>query len=526
MLSRRYFWLLAPPILALTSLAWLMSAVTAAPQANLGGVVTDSSGSPVAGATVRIRATENVTTTNPQGYFTLGGLVEGQPVEITAWADGFYIASQIVTPTFSGLELALRSYHRVDNPDYDWASPAVCETCHPMLIPQWTANAHGMAGSNARFFSLYNGSDLTGTTVVAPGYQLDFPGTAGNCANCHAPGAGVDGFSTTDMNQVRGLVTAGIHCDFCHKIGGVYINPATDSVYPNMPGVLSLRMLRPPPGDNIFFGPYDDVHDPDTYLPAMQQSRYCAPCHQFSFWGTPIYESYNEWLNSAYAEAGITCQACHMPPNGDNYFALPEQGGLWHPVERIPSHLDLGIKDTDFMSGAVSMTVSADTTFDSILVSVTLKNVAAGHHIPTDHPGRHLILTVSALDEDGLPLPPILGDTVPIWGGSQAGQPGKAFAKVLKDAFTGELPVVSYWKQTFIASDNRIPASGSDRSLYGFAAPNGGGPVTVKVELRFRRNFQAEMDRRGWNGEDIIMAEKTLPVSTNGGIYLPVMVRK
>ncbi len=144
------------------------------------------------------------------------------------------------------------------------------------------------------------------------------------------------------MNDVRDVITAGIHCDYCHKIGGVYLNPATDSVYANVPGAQSQRLLRPPPGDNIFFGPYDDIHDPDTYLPVISESRFCAPCHQFSFWGTPIYESYDEWLASPYAEAGITCQDCHMPPTGDTYFALPEVGGLEHPPETIPSHLQLG----------------------------------------------------------------------------------------------------------------------------------------------------------------------------------------
>jgi hypothetical protein len=506
-------------------LALLILEVAASPVASLSGTVAEADGSPVSGATVRIRASDNVTTTDTDGKFTLSGLDEGQQVEVTAWADGYYTASALVTPSSTGLVLTLRLYHSVDNSDYEWAAPSVCDSCHPMLTLQWTANAHGGAVSNPRFFSLYNGTDISGTAVVAPGYMLDFPGTTGNCANCHAPGAGVDGFSTTDMNQVRGETAAGIHCDYCHKIGGVYINPATGTVYPNMPGALSQRMLRPPTGEDIFFGPYDDIPDPDTYLAEMEQSQYCAPCHQFSFWGTPIYESYNEWLNSPYAEAGVTCQACHMPPNGDNYFALPEMDGLWHPAERIPSHLDLGLKDIGFMTGTVGMTVTADMIGNAVVVNVVLENVAAGHHVPTDHPGRHLILTVAALDENGQPLPLILGDTVPAWGGEQAGMPGKAFAKVLEDALTGDFPVVSYWKQTFVASDNRIPALSSDISIYSFTAPSGGNPVTVTAELRFRRSFEAEMEARGWDDADIVMAEKTLFILPGWEIYLPVIGR-
>jgi hypothetical protein len=88
---------------------------------------------------------------------------------------------------------------------------------------------------------------------------------------------------------------------------------------------------------------------------------------------------------------------------------------------------------------------------------------------------------------------------------------GNSFAKVLEDALTGDFPVVSYRKQTFIVSDNRIPALSSDRSQYLFAALAPGSPVTVTAELRFRRNFQADMDVRGWDEADIVMAKKPSP---------------
>jgi len=54
-----------------------------------------------------------------------------------------------------------------------------------------------------------------------------FPGTAGNCATCHAPGAAVNKPFTADMNELSGVETEGVFCDFCHKIGNAYLNPAT-----------------------------------------------------------------------------------------------------------------------------------------------------------------------------------------------------------------------------------------------------------------------------------------------------------
>jgi hypothetical protein len=182
-------------------------------------------------------------------------------------------------------------------------------------------------------------------------------------------------------------------------------------------------------------------------------------------------------------------------------------GGLAHPPDRIPSHLDLGARSLDLLQNTVTITLHVEQVAGVVSVTVTITNTGAGHHVPTDHPGRHLILTVVAEDGQGQALTLQAGPLVPEWGGAQAGLPGKAFAKVLRDVQSGEAPVVSYWKQALIASDNRIPALGSDRSAYTFAAPPAGGAVTVTAELRFRRTFQAVMETKGWNEPDIVMEQ-------------------
>lgn len=508
MRKTRWLFLLLTLMLAGSGVALWLHVSAAGETATVSGTVYDPSG-PVSGARVRIRATDNATITDASGSFTLGALNAGEEVEVAAWFDGFYITSTHVTPPTSGIALRLRPYHQTDHPSYAWASPltgtGACDHCHPMIVSQWVSNAHGTAVSNARFFSLYNGTDLSGTAQIGPGYVNDFPGTDGLCASCHAPGMGVDGYLTTDMNAARDVITAGVHCDYCHKLGGVYLNPATESVYPNAPGVESTRVLRPPPGEEIFFGPYDDIKDPDSYLPLISESQFCAPCHQFSFWGTPIYESYEEWLASPYAEVGTTCQDCHMPPNGDVYFALPEQGGLPHPPETIPSHLQLGATSLELLQDTVELGVRVRDLGDQIEVTVVITNTRAGHHVPTDFPGRQMLVIVSATDGAGQPLAQRAGPTVPAWGGEQAGRPGKAFAKLLRDVETGEMPVVSYWKHALIESDNRIPALGVDPSTYTFDHPAAGG--SVKVQVLFRRVFADLAAQKGWDVPDILMEE-------------------
>lgn len=505
----------------------------AAVSSSINGTVLDTSG-PVSGASVRIRATENQTFSDFNGAFELKNLIPGEQVEVTAWAEGYYIASLQIIPPAIDLTLTLRPYHTSDNPDYQWISPIAsssdkaCGNCHPMIFPQWQGNAHGQAISNPRFYSLYNGTDLDGVNQVAPGYLDDFPGTAGNCANCHAPGSAVDGYLITDMNSVRDNLSSGIHCDYCHKVGGVYLDPANGSVHPNAPGVSSQKVLRPPAGDNIFFGPFDDIPDPDTYLPQISESHFCAPCHQFSFWGTPIYESFNEWLASPYAEAGITCQDCHMPPNGDTFFALQEVGGLPHAPDSIPSHKQVGAGNDKLLQNSVELSVDLIQNGGIIQVLVEVSNSEVGHHVPTDHPGRHLILTVKMLDEQNQSLTQLAGSHVPIWGGSQAGEPGKAYAKVLRDNANGNYPVVSYWNQTSIVTDNRIPAGETDLSTYTFLSPPGGGTIYLSVELRFRRLFDDILTAKNWGSPDVIMEQvnKSMLLDSWWECYLPLAISR
>jgi hypothetical protein len=160
------------------------------------------------------------------------------------------------------------------------------------------------------------------------------------------------------------------------------------------------------------------------------------------------------------------------------------------------------------------MTLSARQIANQVEVTVTITNARAGHHVPTDFPGRHMILVVTATGGQEQTLLLQSGPIVPEWGGAQAGLPGVAFAKVLRDVQSGESPVVSYWKQALIVSDNRIPALESDTSVYTFAAPVGGGSLTVSAELRLRRAFQAVMDAKGWSAPDVVMEHDQIELYT------------
>jgi hypothetical protein len=533
MKTQRWFLILGALAPSLVGLGLVMGGVFADPSGVVTGTVVDADG-PVSGAVVRQQTTANSTISGADGSFTLGGLPEGVTVTVTAWDEGYYPAGVEVVAPVSGVTITLRPHPVGDNPDHTWYTsmpdpdaPIGCGHCM-VAFPQWVTNAHGTSGTNPRFFSLYNGTDLSGTSHIGGGYKDDFPGTAGNCATCHAPGAATDDkFLTTDMNALVGVEREGVFCDFCHKVSDVYLNAATGLPYQNAPGVVSMQLNRPPSDTHMFYGPFDDVTRRVSYLALEKQSQFCAPCHQFSFWGTPIYESFREWLESPYPAQGIECQTCHMVPTGVDYFVFPEKGGLIRDPQTIASHLQPGAADERLLQNTVSMTVDARQVGRLLRVTASITNTQAGHHVPTDFPGRHMILTVAARDREGRGLAQEGGPVVPDWGGAQAGLPGKAFAKVLQDVETGEAPVVSYWKQALIVSDNRIPAMASDVSTYAFAAPEAGDQVTVTVDLRFRRAFQGVMDPRGWESPDIPMESAVVSVSLRPTwqVLLPCVLR-
>ncbi|MEE9309174.1 MAG: hypothetical protein V3V57_16770 [Spirochaetia bacterium] len=539
------------------------------------GKVVDEHGDPVEFAIVRIQATTIQCLTDGQGHFSLPTEGQTYPFTVSAWKDKHYCAKQEnVVPATSNLRLLLRRYQTTDNPHYEWVPPmgeGSCYSCKPGVTQVWLDNdAHARSATNIRFLTMYNGTDAGGSKspdtrytktrdygqvpippdpkqpYYGPGYKLDFPGSDGNCAACHVPGAAVDAPYGTDPNAAAGVDRFGIHCDFCHKIADVELDPRNGLPYPNMPGVLSLDIRRPFPEDperfQLFFGTFDDdnVPEEDTRLPLIEQSQFCAACHYGMFWNTVIYNSFGEWLDSPYSDpiSGQTCQNCHMPaptiykgkpitnvaPNG--------MGGVERDPLTIHAHTFPGAADVELLQNSVTMDVGATLEGQTIVVEVRITNDRTGHHVPTDSPLRHLILLVEARDTSGQLLELIEGGILPEWCGIgdpqlgyYGGLPGRAFAKVLMELWTEVSPSGSYWNQTFLVSDNRLPAFAEDISGYVFAIPagsnsgsnrnesgDGGGSATVSVRLLYRRAFIELADQKGWDLEDILMEETEIPL--------------
>ena len=513
------------------------------------GTVVNAEG-PLAGATVRVQTTNLQTVTDSQGRFRLMGLHDGIPVTISAWKDGYYSAKvENVTPPASDVTLTLITVQTTDDPDYEWIMPTgdaeSCASCKPAVTEIWIENSqHAQASQNPQFLTMYNGTDVEGNQspltrygysrdygsfplrpdltqpYYGPGYKLDFPNTAGNCAACHTPGAALDTAYGTDPNLVTGADTFGVHCDFCHKIADVTLDPATGLPYPNMPGVLSLDLRRPFPDDperyQLFFGTFDDdnVPEEDTYLPLIEQSQFCAACHFGVFWDAVVYNSYGEWLESPYSdpEKGKTCQDCHMPApsvlNGEILTNVaPDTGGVERNPLAIHAHTQPGAADQQLLQNTAELSMAARREQNRVVVDVTVTNVAAGHHIPTDSPLRQIFLTVTATDAQGQPLTLLEGSTLPDWAGDLEGLPGAYFAKILQEIWTEIQPSGAYWNPTRIVEDTRLAAFETYTTTYTFDVPETAdeGAITTEARLIYRRAFYDLMQQKGWDTPDIEM---------------------
>jgi hypothetical protein len=432
-----------------------------------------------------------------------------------------------------------------------------CSECHlrgkvasgPVLpVDEWLKDAHSQSAVNPRFLTMHAGTDMSGRRSPAngyrrlndfmlvplppdpkkpyygPGYKLDFPNYAGNCAACHAPAAAINDPLNTNPIAIQGVGAEGVNCDFCHKIYDVRLDPATGLPFPEKAGVLSYEFRRPFKGHQLFAGPLDDIAPgEDTYSKLQKSSQFCAPCHFGVFGDTVVYDSFGEWLRSPYSreETGKTCQDCHMPSTGAEFFAGPEKGGRKRDPKTIVSHRMPGAKDLDLLQNAVSLSLEAKNLPEGIWVRTKIVNDRAGHSIPTDSPLRHLILVVRAYGGDGSKLSLKKGAVLPEWCGSgdpakgyYAGLPGKAYAKLLEEIWTGISPTGAYWNPTRIAMDNRLKAFESDAGEFLFVAPNS-GDVRIEAVLLYRRAYKKLMELKGWNDPDIIMESAVVSISPN-----------
>jgi len=492
------------PGLALTLLLVLLAALALFPARSnevVGRVLNDDA--PISGARVRFKGTPTETQTDAQARFHFPHLLAGR--NLTAWKEGYFIGG---TRSSSSPLIHLTRLPAEDNAVYQWVDPAPdaaeignCANCHAEIYREWSHSGHSRSVNGRHFRNLYEGTDWNGKAGVGWGLLTQYPEGSGVCASCHAPAA-----TEYDLRQVKGVAARGVHCDYCHKIADVHDGPIGLSH-----GRFNLRLLRPTEGQ-LFFGALDDVdRGEDAYSPLYRDSRYCASCHEGVIFGVHVYSTFSEWLASPARRAGQQCQDCHMKPTGRMTNMAPGHGGIERHPQTLSNHRFFDGSLETMLRRAVKASADFERTPDGVRAQVRLWVEGVGHRVPTGFIDRHLVLVVEGQGVDGLPRFARSGPTLPALAGPElAGQPGRLYARVLKD-FDGRSPAPFWLAAPDPPPDTRLVPGRVEETVFDFP------PTLARLRLRvlYRRFWPEVIRTKQWPDHDLLVLDRSFPLAQN-----------
>jgi hypothetical protein len=476
----------------------------------------DESSRPVAGARVGIQGATERVNTDESGRFSLQLARPGS--RITAWKRGFFITGEVCNDS-RDLTLRLRQHPGKDDADYEWLDPSPdpaatenCANCHAEIYRQWTVSNHARSAENRHFLNIFYGTDWLGRPNVGWNFRSDQPDARAVCSACHLPTVMATSAVAQDPARATGVTREGIHCDFCHKIADTDFTQSLDSIGLQH-GRDALRLVRPAPGQQVFFGPLDDVdRGNDTFSPLYRSSYSCAGCHEGTLFGVRVYETFTEWLASPYAQQGVECQSCHMKPDGVMKNVAPGHGGIDRDPATLSTHHFPGSTDHDFLRSSVDLTLAARRDGNRVFAVATVRPIRVGHRLPTGSPDRHMILVVRATNERGDELARVQGPTVPEAGGIGPldrgylyGMAGKLYGKVLRGP--GDSVPAPFWQATSVDRDSRLYPDQPDETCYTFEAADDSA-VQLSATLIYRRFFKVLLDAKSWPDLEVVLGER------------------
>lgn len=359
----------------------------------------------------------------------------------------------------------------------DFDSSKTCAACHTDIYDQWKDSVMAHAWVDPIYRSLLQkASEATGGKVD------NF------CIGCHSP----IGMVTGSIGKVEEERVPGVDCETCHSI-------SARTGLDNGAFVLSKN------GANVKHGPRSDAESPfhrTNYSDLHTRSDFCAVCHNVThpFNGAAIERTYDEWLESPYAEQGVQCQDCHMGTAESSKGPLKKSAVMGKTRSNIAGHEFIGANTTlmnhlGFPETAKRSVELLRSAADIELLSapesarpgetVTLvykvKNVGAGHKLPTGFPeGREMWMDLRVTDGNGR--------TIFRSGAVKGGrtEPGTRNFKATMGDKHGNVVEIDVWKVTRVLSDTRIPPMGYAKADYTFEVPSDTRrSLHLKAELNY-----------------------------------------
>ena len=364
-----------------------------------------------------------------------------------------------------------------------------CQNCHTDVSAHWRTSAHAQAVSDVYYQSL---AALFIQERGVPAAQY--------CARCHNPVGLMQGEIDVDAAQritnpsantayksrqlgvvlpVSDRAAEGVSCAMCHQAAHAAAQPVNGSLQLSAQGnviagdVLAQISLRAAPKQ----------HAAHMAGPALKQAELCGACHNLrNPEGTLALEpTFDEWRASPYAERGVTCQTCHMPPRAGRAVnsGLPGQVRAHGGIPGAPSSLPDMADDVSLLRQAATLGVDASTLSRDLQLNVTITNSGAGHYLPTGSDDlRQVWLEVTVLDA----AQQVLWQSGQLDAYGELNVDATQFGKTLGDAAGRPIGLHRFWMATQILTDTRLAPLEARRVAY--AVPKAAAQQASRVVVR------------------------------------------
>lgn len=395
---------------------------------------------------------------------------------------------------------------------------AVCGACHQEIYKQWQTSAMARAWDDPIYRAL-----LKRASEATDGKVDNF------CTGCHTPVGLTTGKITSAVNRASPEETAethpmpGVDCEACHNI-------QARTGIDNGAYVLAPRSRG---GRPTKFGPRADAKSPyheTVYSELHTRSDFCGTCHNVThpFNGVAIERTYDEWLESEYAEKDIGCQSCHMAsfkgraatmgPERDDVASHWFAGANTTLLSHFGDH-EAAQRGREMLQSAAEVKIVDQPRHlkpgELANFTVIVRNTGAGHKLPTGFPeGREVWIDFEVIDATG--------KSVYRLGAVREGktEPGTRNFRVHLGDKDGNEVEYAVWAVTHIISDNRILPNGKAQSVFAFIVPDDAvGPLKVSATLRYWPFPQGLVDELVGRGKidvkitDMTRAELSVPLS-------------
>ncbi|WP_415407405.1 multiheme c-type cytochrome [Sulfurovum sp. CS9] len=417
--------------------------------------------------------------------------------------------------TLMKLENNVSKYH-----NEEWTNSAKCKTCHSDIFDQWADSNHkNLVASNPYY-------------MVMEGIAAEVEGEEFRkwCMGCHNPSALTTGLEKTGhamdgnflANEIfeRGAKTLvdelktygnsrleeGISCIACHRItdakskgNGSYTLDLTnrkkyafEDSKSNLTQWLSEKFINSKP----------NIHKKSYSNPLYKKSSYCASCHDETSptTGAKIVSTFKEWEKSSFNNPNNpkehkTCIDCHMTYLKEGEFSplkgRSTDGGKIKKDIKVhyfsgSNHFLSGLKSKKHENQILQLlrtSAELDVEIKNAQIHVGVKNVGAGHHLPTGVADfRELWLEITVKDRDSN----IVFESGKLKDDGNLGEDARPFMKVFGDK-DGKPVGLLFWKYEKLLSDTRIPAGKRRVESYNIQESEKlKYPLTAVVKLNFR----------------------------------------